>query len=373
MYCGAPYSGSYRFCMGCGRSLEIQYEEQAKVQENETEPISNTQSRPHMIKTSSAPQSTRGKAGASSSLDNLDLEAIFASHPYDDDEPEDATTVYANESAINELAAPVPATSPQAAEDVPEEAVPLSLDILLGMSETVDSDTPNPVINVQEAAGTLPSGSIYEGVKTSNHEVQDVAAKDQTHPQPIGSQQAAQRDQVGSVAQYDSQQRILQPTPQPLQQPAPQPTPQSTPQSDSHPTHKPAATVPLDEDMDAPTLVFRREPVPILRRLRSGEEYSLVLPAIIGRGSAATLRIAGNRFISRVHALIEKTADGYAIADRASANRTMVNGRNLQGTALYSLRDGDHIQLADEEFVFSIIKPDAIPASRQQEGTGESR
>jgi pSer/pThr/pTyr-binding forkhead associated (FHA) protein len=80
----------------------------------------------------------------------------------------------------------------------------------------------------------------------------------------------------------------------------------------------------------------------------------LNLPATIGRGSKATSRVAGNRYISRIHARVEETADGYTIIDLSSSNKTLVNGVGVDTIHPVFLKDGDHITLADEEFIFVV-------------------
>ena len=219
MYCGTAFTGSYRFCMGCGRSLEKQLAEQAEAREHErgeSGAIAATRVRP-LVEQPSPEEQSAVVTSAATAIPGLDLEAIFASQDEDDDS-EPATKVY-----------------------------------------------------------------------------------------------GAADDDQGLV----------------------------------------------DDDVDGPTLVFATEPQLTLRRLSNGEELRLELPAVIGRGSAATVRVAGNRYISRVHALIEKAAEGYVIRDQASSNRTMLNGRSIAASTPQPLKNGDHIVLADEEFVFQVTESDS--------------
>lgn len=109
-----------------------------------------------------------------------------------------------------------------------------------------------------------------------------------------------------------------------------------------------------DSEDEVPTSVFRREPALSLKRLRTGTVYELTLPAIVGRGSHCSVRVTGNRYISREHARIEASDDGYVIADHASSNRTFVNGNELVGTSRAQISNGDIVRLADEDFEFIV-------------------
>ena len=63
------------------------------------------------------------------------------------------------------------------------------------------------------------------------------------------------------------------------------------------------------------------------------------------------LAITDNKAVSRRHAVIRWTAEGYMIYDLKSANGTFVNGERLEGAGRL-LVDKDEIMVADERFEF---------------------
>lgn len=63
------------------------------------------------------------------------------------------------------------------------------------------------------------------------------------------------------------------------------------------------------------------------------------------------LAITDNKAVSRRHAVIRWTAEGYMIYDLKSANGTFVNGERLEGAGRL-LADKDEIMVADERFEF---------------------
>ena len=63
------------------------------------------------------------------------------------------------------------------------------------------------------------------------------------------------------------------------------------------------------------------------------------------------LAIIDNKAVSRKHALIRWTAEGYKIYDLESANGTFVNGERIEGEGKL-LADTDEIMVADERFEF---------------------
>lgn len=113
------------------------------------------------------------------------------------------------------------------------------------------------------------------------------------------------------------------------------------------------------EDDDAPTLVFQEEGLPActLTRSSTGEEYRLSLPATLGRGVSATVRILGNPYIGRIHARITEDDGCVLVRDEGSANRTYVNGTALQPYEDARLFEGDVLTLAREDFKVAIGQP----------------
>jgi len=72
---------------------------------------------------------------------------------------------------------------------------------------------------------------------------------------------------------------------------------------------------------------------------------------IIGRSRdcAVVLDDAG---VSRRHAELRPDGDGWTIADLASTNGVLVNGRALQG--VQSLHPGDQLELGSTQLVFEL-------------------
>jgi pSer/pThr/pTyr-binding forkhead associated (FHA) protein len=59
--------------------------------------------------------------------------------------------------------------------------------------------------------------------------------------------------------------------------------------------------------------------------------------------------IAGER-VSRYHAVVAETANGFAVTDLRSTNGTLVNDERVVDSHL--LRDGDRIRVGGTEIVF---------------------
>lgn len=73
-------------------------------------------------------------------------------------------------------------------------------------------------------------------------------------------------------------------------------------------------------------------------------------PALVGKGSAANVRIEGNSAISRVHCCISYMGTFYAIEDRSSTNGTYLNGDILSPGEAVKLHPGDTLTLGNEDF-----------------------
>jgi pSer/pThr/pTyr-binding forkhead associated (FHA) protein len=94
--------------------------------------------------------------------------------------------------------------------------------------------------------------------------------------------------------------------------------------------------------------------------MRTGKPFALTdRRIVIGRDDSCDL-VLGGKGVSRRHASISPTPNGYLLRDE-SVNGTTVNGRPLSGTHL--LLHGDRIQLHDEELRFDVegLGDDAIP------------
>lgn len=69
---------------------------------------------------------------------------------------------------------------------------------------------------------------------------------------------------------------------------------------------------------------------------------------VIGRSAAADLNLSDPR-ASRLHAMVERVADGWVLRDLGSANGTLHNGAPLRSDV--ALRDGDEIIVGDTRIV----------------------
>jgi hypothetical protein len=89
-------------------------------------------------------------------------------------------------------------------------------------------------------------------------------------------------------------------------------------------------------------------------------EYLLDLPdVIIGRGTAATIQLDGNRMVSRQHAVVRKdeALGEYVVEDIGGANGTFVNGFRVER---HVLRPGDRIVLGKDTLRFDFANRLAI-------------
>lgn len=64
----------------------------------------------------------------------------------------------------------------------------------------------------------------------------------------------------------------------------------------------------------------------------------------LGRGEDADIRITDNS-VSRRHALVEPSPDGFYVADQHSTNGTFVNDKQLDGPSM--LQDGDYLRVGN--------------------------
>ncbi len=99
------------------------------------------------------------------------------------------------------------------------------------------------------------------------------------------------------------------------------------------------------EDTNPPCIVFIHPAGPLMgvRVTLEAPEYTL------GRGNDADIRI-DSPTVSRLHARLVRTRDGWEIRDQQSTNGVVVNNRVLRKTHL--LRDRDIITLGDTSFKF---------------------
>jgi hypothetical protein len=72
--------------------------------------------------------------------------------------------------------------------------------------------------------------------------------------------------------------------------------------------------------------------------------------ATVGRASSNDVVFASDERVSRIHAVIERYANGWCVRDLGSANGTFVNGQRLTGER--RLAPGDQISVGDSRLVF---------------------
>lgn len=91
-----------------------------------------------------------------------------------------------------------------------------------------------------------------------------------------------------------------------------------------------------------------------LIRKRTGETIAITSGEfVLGKDASQTdYCIAGNSAISRAHATIICKANEYAVADKNATNGTFVNGVKVAAFQKATIKNGDILRLADEEFEF---------------------
>ncbi len=121
-----------------------------------------------------------------------------------------------------------------------------------------------------------------------------------------------------------------------------------------------------------PSTPARARPAPVTSRLiaqtgpASGQEFTLEGDElVIGRAADNPVSIPDTS-VSRKHALVRKTAEGWAVSDLGSGNGTMLNGEAISDET--TLNEGDVISLGDTELRYS---GGGAPASAAGEATEE--
>jgi DNA-binding CsgD family transcriptional regulator len=101
-------------------------------------------------------------------------------------------------------------------------------------------------------------------------------------------------------------------------------------------------------------------------------------PVRVGRDGECEVPLPGDTTVSRVHALLTSTPDGWQVADAGSRNGTFVNGRKLLVPQLLSLGDriliGNFVLVlqADDAALIETVGVDDASAARVQVETGLS-
>ena len=97
----------------------------------------------------------------------------------------------------------------------------------------------------------------------------------------------------------------------------------------------------------------------------AGHGYDLTRPAIvIGRGQDCDI-ILDEHQVSRQHARLQQSPEGWTLLDLGSTNGTLVNGQPLKAHAPYALQPGDRVSLGTA--VLSLQQP-AMSQPAAEEG-----
>lgn len=98
----------------------------------------------------------------------------------------------------------------------------------------------------------------------------------------------------------------------------------------------------------------------------AGEPLRIGRRITIGRDPNSDLPLAGDESVSREHARIRRTADGFSIEDLGSRNGTVIerNGQALPVAGTVGLEPGDLIRIGASRFVFDLTDdPDPADAA----------
>ncbi len=87
-----------------------------------------------------------------------------------------------------------------------------------------------------------------------------------------------------------------------------------------------------------------------LNGLFKGQKYGFFRSATLGRGKINALRLM-DPLVSRMHAKIEASDEGFRIEDLKSRNGTFINGEQIH---LQVLSEGDSIRIGETDFLFSV-------------------
>ncbi|MGD2207635.1 MAG: FHA domain-containing protein, partial [Anaerolineae bacterium] len=107
--------------------------------------------------------------------------------------------------------------------------------------------------------------------------------------------------------------------------------------------------------------------------IEQGDLAGRVIPltaseVVIGRGEASDFVLAEHG-VSRRHARLRQTPQGWTLTDLGSTNGTFVNERQLGGHQSYLLRPGDRIRMGSAVLAVRETKtPDALPEEGPRPG-----
>ena len=117
----------------------------------------------------------------------------------------------------------------------------------------------------------------------------------------------------------------------------------------------------IPEANEVPILVAQSGPL-------QGSHWRLEGEAVlIGRGEDCDI-VAADRQISRYHARVKRTSEGFVVEDLGSKNGTHLNGVLLRSPS--PLQDGDVIQVAFALELAYVGREATMPLSREERGQG---
>jgi len=91
------------------------------------------------------------------------------------------------------------------------------------------------------------------------------------------------------------------------------------------------------------------------------QEFDLNQPNIVlGRSPQANVVIASNE-VSRSHAQIANTANGFFLSDMGSTNGTFLNGEEIQPRQMIQLKSNDQLNLGEIALIFQLVEETAAP------------
>jgi signal transduction histidine kinase len=98
----------------------------------------------------------------------------------------------------------------------------------------------------------------------------------------------------------------------------------------------------------------------VVKGADEGKRFELSGPIVaVGRDAANQIRLHDTE-VSRRHAELRETQDGYILTDLGSVNGSFINNKPAKEAVLHS---GDHIQIGQTVFVYSAGRPELPPAS----------
>src|SRR3954464_8694526 len=91
----------------------------------------------------------------------------------------------------------------------------------------------------------------------------------------------------------------------------------------------------------------------------AGSDIAVEEELIIGRTASVEGRLADDPEISRQHARVTRSGEGYVIEDLGSMNGTFVNGNRLQ--APHQLVNGDSVEVGGTRLLVELEQPGPAP------------